>query len=374
MSGSPTIRPGIALRRLAVLIGLAGAAACGERFGPGELRAPATSTATVADGLHQASAAAALPDGRLAIAEPGRLRVVEPGSGRARTLPLRAGPPVGAIAPGPDVVRTGVVLLRRGAVVERLVLPGPGRDRAGFAGLVATLPDFGDAAGGGLATGPDGRVYAGIPAGGRWWWRAAGIARLNPDGSVPVDNPGEPGDPLWARGLAAPVDLLPASGGDAMLVIDRGGGRVVRLGRGESAGWPWVRGAADGPLERLAARAIDRFRPPLWLSPGPVPVAAIVLRDVPYGPALEGRLLVGLDDGRILQVAPGDSADGDAAAGPFAGPFAGGIVDLARGTDGRVWVLTPTALFRIDPAGRPVRPRRPTRPDTLPPAPEPWQR
>ena len=78
----------------------------------------------------------------------------------------------------------------------------------------------------------------------------------------------------------------------------------------------------------------------------------------------------GTGTGRILQLELDPTRTRVAAAGTFADGLAGGVTDLELGPDGRVYALTASHLYRLDPAGLPPAPLSPAIPaDTANPAP-----
>ncbi|MDX1662007.1 MAG: PQQ-dependent sugar dehydrogenase, partial [Gemmatimonadota bacterium] len=223
-----------------------------------------------------------------------------------------------------------------------------------------------------VEVGPDARVYVGVDAGTLGAIRDRGrrgpggaILRLNPEGTVPADNPRGPRDPVWASGLGRAADLAFDADG-RVWVADPVARWIVRLGPGEDAGWPVIRGRLDEPLERLAAREIGPlFRSAAWVPDRGAPTAVARLRS----PAWGATLAVGLDDGRVVRIRP----EGTVRAGAVAGPLDGPVVDLAEGPDGRLWALTPSTLWRIDPPGiAPFERGRGAVADTVAPAPRPY--
>lgn len=359
------------------------ATGCRDAPDPAPLAPAAAPPIVVVRGIDGGAALAALPGGELLVADIRGVRAVRPDgeTGPAADAPIADGD-VDAIAVDPAFVRSRLLHVRRGRAVDRILLAdGRGRVvRTMLLPSVARIP-------GGLALGPDGRLYAGIGARGplaALMARTArnprgAVVRLEADGDVPPDNPFGPANPVFAFGLGAPVDLAfdPVDG--ALYAVDRGfgGGRVVRLEPGADAGWPLVRGGLDGPLERLAARALGgAFRAPVWAPDGRgAPTSVLVLRGHAFAPELDGRLLVGFSDGRIVQLGLDPTRSRAIAVGTFAVGVEGGVSDLVLGADGRVYALSPSRLYRIDPAGLgPPPPTRPERADTVSPPPRPWER
>lgn len=333
------------------------------------------------DGLHGAAALALLPDGRIAVAEPrargGAVRLLDPRRPDAETR-------VGFSLHGPSGVAVDRELpsdrriwITGGSVVAAVETDGL-EETAGESGAGAVFPGGAIAVtelpgpAGPVAVGPNGRVYVGIAAGdplvaisGRGRREAPGaIVRLNPEGTVPVDNPRGPRDPVWASGLGNPAALDVDPDG-SVWVADPAAGRVVRLSPGDDAGWPLVRGRANAPLEWLAARQIGAFRPAAWTPDRGTPLSVLALRSPVWG----ATAAVGLDDGRVVRLRVEDP-ESEPRAGPLVDGLGGPVVGLAEGPDGRLWALTPSAVWRIDPPGStPFDAAGGARADTLHPSP-----
>jgi glucose/arabinose dehydrogenase len=172
----------------------------------------------IAAGLEVPWALAFAPDGALYFTErPGRLRLVR--AGRLEPTPL-ATLPVAAVGEGglmglaldPDFARTGrfytcYTAVRNGRLTNRIVMLQRGAD--GAVGeqrvLVDDLPGATIHDGCRLKFGPDGKLYAttGDAGESRLAQRrdslAGKILRLNPDGSIPGDNP-FPGSAVYSLG------------------------------------------------------------------------------------------------------------------------------------------------------------------------------
>ena len=256
-----------------------------------------------------------------------------------------------------------------GIFVERYTLAGDSL-AAGAGERILTLParpgPFHN--GGNIRFGPDGRFYASLGEldknaslnAQRTDLPMGSILRYNADGTIPTDNPLGPANPIWVYGLRNPFGFTfdPADG--ALWIADNGPAghdRVLRMEPGENAGWPFVWGLPTNPIERLAAAVLgDRFRPAVWESYAArvAPTGIVVLRNHAYGSAFDGRVLVGFyNTSRILQLELDPTRTRVLRAGTFADGLAGGITDLELGPDGRVYALTATHLYRLDPAGVP---------------------
>ncbi|HYO47297.1 MAG TPA: PQQ-dependent sugar dehydrogenase [Gemmatimonadota bacterium] len=377
------------------------AAVCTACAGPiehPELPAPELSIVTVAESLEFAVQLAFLPDGRRLYTEKGtgRVRLMEP-DGSVAPRPVLDVPVafsgergLAGLTLSPDFVRDRSLYIWytasptaedthdrepegvAGVFVERYRLDGDSLT-SGPGERILTLParpgPFHN--GGNVRFGPDGRLYVSLGEldknaslnAQRTGSPMGSILRYNSDGTIPTDNPLGPTNPIWVFGLRNPFGFTfdPADG--ALWVADNGPAghdRVLRMEPGQNAGWPFVWGLPTNPIERIAAAVIgDEFRPAVWESYAArvAPTGIVVLRDHAYGPALDGRVLVGFyNTGRILQLELDPSRTRVVRAGSFADGLAGGITDLELGHDGRLYALTATHLYRLDPAGVPPHP------------------
>ena len=221
--------------------------------------------------------------------------------------------------------------------------------------VLAELPAGAVHSGGALAFGPQGKLYVSVGDGGAGVDGERGLAgtilRLNPDGTVPQDNP-VTGSPIFARGLRNPYGL--AFAGDGVLYATENGpdccDRLLRVSAGDDFGWP---DTARLPEQVEESRSDPRLAAPLWDSG--------LSRIGPTGLAFEGertllfatwhtaaihRVALSADhrieDHRIVFEAP--------SARPAKGsayPFAGGFTALARGPEGRIWFTSVDSLGRF---------------------------
>lgn len=204
--------PLIALAAVAVLsLALPADAQQSQRFSTGKADIVVE---TVARGLENPWSLAFLPDGRMLVTErPGRLRII--GQGGAVSAPLEGVPEVAAtgqgglldVILGPDFVTSRMIYLSfaepgeggaNGTAVARGKLSSDGRRIEALAVIFSQKPKIASRLhfGSRLAFGADGTLYA--TTGERFGNRdmAQGldnhlgkVVRLNPDGSVPDDNP-----------------------------------------------------------------------------------------------------------------------------------------------------------------------------------------
>ena len=203
--------------------------------------------------------------------------------------------------------------------------------------LLDLLPTtFGWHNGGDLAFGPDGMLYVTVgeghlsvraqdpnELGGR-------ILRLDPDGSVPPDNPFGSDNPTFALGIRNSFGICfdPVSGD--LWGTDNGPDRddeVNLVEPGANLGWPSQLGPGGGA----------EFLDPVLTFPDTIVVTgcAVAERDLYFGEGYDGNLhrmpLPGPDEQTIER-------------------FEGGITDVAAGPDGSLWVVTPNVLYRRAPA------------------------
>jgi glucose/arabinose dehydrogenase len=359
---------------LLLLIGLG--PVCGEGGGPGWVVEP------VVAGLGPVTDVAFLPDGRMLIAEKtGALRLREAdGSIRiAAQLAVDSASEKGllGLAIDPDFARTrriflyysvadadGGTALDRHRVVSAPLAANGMLDLAAARVVVRGLQGPANHDGGGLAIGPDGKLYVGVgdtgcnsnappepPAAPTNYFatcltNANGkILRVNLDGTVPGDNPlvpvaaatacgaacgdapggalGPPRREIWAWGLRNPWRFAfdPRTGrlwvGDVGEVTYE---EIDRVEGGGHHGWPWREGRHGWPAAKCREVVPDRG-------------------DC-VEPAYECR-----------HGAPADGVDGDCQSitgGVFVDPPApaadpGGLYLFGDNANGRLWTLTPNA-------------------------------
>jgi glucose/arabinose dehydrogenase len=186
--------------------------------------------------------------------------------------------------------------------------------------------------GGDLAFGPDDKLYVSV-GDGHDGTRAQDphgiggrILRLNPDGSVPDDNPLGSANPTFALGIRNSFGLCfdPATG--QLWETENGptgDDEVNLIEPGGNYGWPEQLGPGGEPA---FVDPVLNFRETI----------------VPAGCAVSDEALLF-----------GEGYDGNLHVMPLPGPaegivarFEGGITDVARDPGGAVWVVTPTALYR----------------------------
>lgn len=189
--------------------------------------------------------------------------------------------------------------------------------------------------GGDIAFGPDGRLYVSVgeghdreraqdpdDLGGR-------ILRLEPDGSVPPDNPFGPGNPTFALGIRNSFGVCFDTETGELWVTDNGPSdwdEVNRVEAGANLGWPLHLGPG-GPAGFVE------------------PVLAFEDTIVPTGCAGSASG-VGLYfgegySGRLHRMTNGPDPSDEVVA-----TFEGGVTALELGPEGHLVVVTPTAIYR----------------------------
>ncbi len=273
---------------------------------------------TFADGFHEPIAIQFAPDGRLLVAErAGAVRIVEDGSvsGPIATVDVFRENENGLLGMtlDPDfAVNRWVYVFATVSPQESRILrftAPQSMDAAGGTGLSEhemtvirdTLPTRGTFhSGGGLAFGPDGRLYFSIgdnlvEDNAQDMNTLAGkIARINADGSVPADNPfrtvTDQPRAVFALGFRNPFRFCFAPDG-RLFVLDVGsdGDRrreEVNLVRaGDNCGWPLVEGRPSEPID-------PRFRDPIfeYHDGGAAPVGCVVYSGQQFPEAYRGNL------------------------------------------------------------------------------------
>ncbi|HET7236311.1 MAG TPA: PQQ-dependent sugar dehydrogenase [Actinomycetota bacterium] len=195
--------------------------------------------------------------------------------------------------------------------------------------------------GGDIAFGSDGKLYVAVGdghdasrsqapdgLGGR-------ILRLNPDGSVPADNPLGANNPTFALGIRNSFGLCfdPATGD--LWETENGPDEwdeVNLIRAGGNYGWPLQLGPGGEPT----------FIAPVLGYVDPIVVTGCAGSPgdggLYFGEGYTGNLH------RMLR--PGLGVNRDIPTDLTVARFEGGITDVALSDDGRIWVVTPNALYR----------------------------
>jgi glucose/arabinose dehydrogenase len=203
--------------------------------------------------------------------------------------------------------------------------------------LLDLLPTtFGIHNGGDLAFGPDGKLYVTVGEGGDQDLAqevngiGGRILRLNPDGSIPEDNPFGANNATFANGIRNSFGICHDPSSGDVWATDNGPSTDDELNLVESGanlGWPIMLGPAGEP----------RFQEPvLSFTPTIVITGCAVLQDdLFFGEGYAGNLH------RMRLPGPDEQ---------IVGQFEGGITDVAVAPDGALWVVTPNVLYRRAPA------------------------
>lgn len=195
--------------------------------------------------------------------------------------------------------------------------------------------------GGDLAFGPEGELYVSVGDGhvGSRAQEPNGIGgrilRLNPDGSIPEDNPFGPDDPTFALGIRNSFGLCVDPETAQLWETENGPtewDEINLIEPGGNYGWPDHLGPGGDPS----------FVPPVMAFQNPIVVTGCA------GSVADGGLFFGEGySGNLHRMqAPGTGADDRTPVDEVLATFDGGITDVAMDPDGSLWVVTPTALYR----------------------------
>jgi glucose/arabinose dehydrogenase len=154
------------------------------------------------------------------------------------------------------------------------------------------------------------------------------ILRLDPDGSIPGNNPFGADSPVYAMGIRNSFGLCVAPEG-ALWETENGPDEWDELNRieaGANYGWP----------THLGPGRADGFTPPVFAWRDTiVPTGCLVQRD--------GSILVGDFNGDLHRIALGD--DGAEPTDTVVATFDQGITDVERAPDGRLYVTTADGIW-----------------------------
>jgi glucose/arabinose dehydrogenase len=339
--------------------------------------------ATVAGGLENPWGLAFLPDGRMLVTErPGRLRLVEK-DGRL-SAPLGGVPEVYARGQGGllDVVLDPRFAENR-LVYLSFAEPGQGgagtavaRGRLGEGGLedVAVVFRQQPKVGGGnhwgsrLVFARDGTLF--VTLGDRFAYRERAqdlgahlgkIVRINPDGSVPKDNPfvGRAGalPEIWSLGHrnAQGAALNPATG--ALWEIEhgaRGGDEINIPEAGKNYGWPIITYGVDYSGAKIGeGTAKPGMEQPIYYWDPSIAPSGMAFYAGDKVPAWRGNLFVGALKAQCLVRLELDGAKVVKEERLLAG-LGERIRDVRAGPDGFLYLLTDSSdgrILRIEPGG-----------------------
>ncbi|MFQ5654801.1 MAG: PQQ-dependent sugar dehydrogenase [Planctomycetota bacterium] len=314
---------------------------------------------TMVSGLDNPVAFAFAPDGRVFVNErlTGRIRVVEDGVLLPEPLATVAVSPSGergllgiAIDPDFEHNRYIYVLHSRTPTLQRITRFTAEGNR-GIEGTVIWdgIPAAVIHNGGNLHFGPDGRLYlsvgdTGRPVLARRVRALPGkIHRIDPDGSVPEDNPW-PGSTAFCIGCRNSFDFTfhPDQVPVVIYAAENGPTRddeINRVTAGADCGWPAVTG--------MAGRR--PFTDPIhsW-SPTTAPVGIVFYRGWNFPLAFDGDLLVAeYTTGRILRIDLDEEGARVLATEVLLEEDYGPLYGLGIAPDGTLWFSTNDALHRV---------------------------
>jgi glucose/arabinose dehydrogenase len=290
------------------------------------------------------------PDGRLFFTEKstGRVRIVRRDGQLAPlafvTLPVIPDAERGllGIALDPDFDRNPWVYLYESDATSGMNELIRIRDEGGVAGqrqvlLVGLSASSGYHNGGDLAFGLDGTLFASIgevheseraqdveDLGGK-------IVRMNPDGSVPDDDPFGPTNPVWSYGHRNSFGLCVDPDTGDLWETENGpdvDDEVNLIRAGANYGWPLVTGKAGGAA---LTRPVVAFHDTIALTG-----CAVV----------DGDLYFGAFDGTLWRLASQDRGSGHVTR---VATFPSGVTDVLLGPDGVLYVATSDAIWTLEP-------------------------
>jgi glucose/arabinose dehydrogenase len=314
----------------------------------------------VAEGLQIPWAMDFAPDGRIFLTErPGRIRVIRDGTVQPEPwaqIPVAHEGEGGllGLALDPNFAQNGFVYIfytyREGnrlwnRVARLTERAGRGED---LTVLLDRIPGGTIHDGGRIKFGPDGKLYitagdANVPSLAQDVSSLAGkILRLNPDGSIPADNP-FPGSPVWSYGHRNPQGLAwhPITG--ALFSTEHGPSglppncchdEVNVIEPGRNYGWPHVFGFGRDP----------RFTDPIWESGLETwaPSGAAFYSGDRLPESWRGRFFFAALRGQHLQrvtLRPPDFRSVERAEKLFVGDF-GRLRDVVQGPEGFLYLTT----------------------------------
>jgi glucose/arabinose dehydrogenase len=334
------------MRRLTLLVLLALAvASCGSEA---DNSAAAPRTKTIATGLQVPWGIAFLPNGDALVSErtTGRILRIPKGGGKPRTAMRVPGVDTGAgeggllgLAVSPHYAKDRLVYAYFTSDSDNRIV----RFRLGGTpqAIVTGIARGGIHNGGRIAFGPDGKLYAGVGETGNTGLAQdlssmnGKILRMNPDGSVPKDNP-FPGSRVWSLGHRN-VQGLAWDRSGRLWATEFGQNEtdeVNLIRKGRNYGWPAVEGRGDTQGGKFT---------------NPVVTWSPTSTSSPSGDAIVGSTLyvAALQCGCLWQI----RLNGTTAGKPrklLAGRY-GRLRTVVRAPDGSLWVATSNRDGRGDP-------------------------
>jgi glucose/arabinose dehydrogenase len=333
---------------------------------------------TVAEGLIHPWAIAFLPDGRMLVTErPGRMRLVNM-EGQV-TAPLEGVPKVFAqgqgglldVALAPDFQSSGTIYFsyaepreggRNGTTVARArLVEGDDRPRLEDVQIIfRQQPSYRADVhfGSRIVVAPDGKLF--ITLGERFQMQYAQdlsrhwgkVVRINPDGSVPEDNPfvGREGarPEIWSYGHRNPqaAGLHPETG--ELWIIDhgpRGGDEVNVVRKGLNYGWPVINYGRHYSGQDIPEKREGMEQPLYYWDPSIAP-SGMTFYTADRAPQWRGNLFVGALAGRHLARLIFDGEEVTAEE-QLLKDLNERIRDVRQGPDGAIYVATDSPNGRI---------------------------
>ncbi len=283
------------------------------------------SLTTIVDGAEQPWGLAFLPDGALLFTEKeDGLKHVVPGSGEAPT-PVSGLPPAYterqagylglAIDPAFDENRMIYVAISQGTAEENATTVVRGRLSEDKSEVEAVEEIFRSTPrntafhyGARIVFASDGTLFIGLGDGGRFMQEAQDpqnthgtIVRINPDGSIPADNPfadGEGGHPaVWSYGHRNVQGMVYDAATGTLWATEhgpKGGDELNRVERAVNYGWPAITYGInyDGSIITTRTEAEGMAQPDLYWVPSIAPAGLALLTSDVY-PGWQGNLFAG---------------------------------------------------------------------------------
>ena len=165
------------------------------------------------------------------------------------------------------------------------------------------------------------------------------ILRLNPDGSIPADNP-DPASPVWSLGHRNPQGLVFIN--DSLFSSEHGpdsDDEVNIIHKGSNYGWPEVRGICDGP-EQSFCSANNIVEPIINWTPT-IAVCGIDYYNNDLIPQWKNSILMcTLKDSRLKQLKLSSDQKAVDSTADFLVNQYGRLRDICIAPDGRVFICT----------------------------------
>ncbi len=340
---------------------------------------------TFATGLEHPWGMQFLPDGRLLVTErPGRMRIIGK-DGKLSAAILEGLPEVAAAGQGglldvllaPDYEKSGIIYLsygeprgdgKNGTTVARakLVPEGDGARLEGLQVIFRQEPaaNSGHHFGSRLVWAKDGTLF--ITTGERNSLRAEAqnpandigkIIRINPDGSIPADNPKLPGwaPEVWSIGHRNVQGAALRPGTDKLYTVEhgaKGGDELNHPQAGKNYGWPVITYGVDYSGAKIGEGSEKPgMEPAVYYWVPSIATSSLAFYTGDLFPAWKGNAFVGGLTGTQIQrlVFDGDDVVGAETLLEDQGKR---IRDVRQGPDGALWLLTDDTgeVLRLVPA------------------------